>query len=283
VEQLLAESTGKAGRGLLPVEGERLGPPEVYGPDRLFVRLALAAERDEATDRLLERLVRAGHPVGQLVVEDPYDLGQEFFRWEVATALAGVLLGINPFDEPDVQLAKTVTDRLLAAAQREGRLPEGVPAGVQVVEAASPEADLSETVAGFLRDLAPPGYAAFLAYVPRTPPAEYALAAMRRSVRDTRRVATVRGFGPRYLHSIGQYFKGGPNTGTFVVVTAGTREDLPVPGAGYTFGTLLRAQALGDIGAMAERGRRVMHVRVAEAEAGLQTVAGAVHAAFPAA
>jgi glucose-6-phosphate isomerase len=283
VEQLLAESTGKGGRGLLPVEGERLGPPEVYGDDRLFVRLALAAERDEATEGLLERLVRAGHPVARLTVDDPYDLGQEFVRWEVATALAGVLLGINPFDEPDVQLAKTVTDRLLAAVQREGRLPEALPPSVQVLDATRPDAPIAQAVAVLFRDLAPPGYAAFLAYVPRTPAAEYALAAMRRSVRDTRRVATVRGFGPRYLHSIGQYFKGGPNTGRFVVVTAETGEDLPVPGAGYTFGTLLRAQALGDIGAMAERGRRVLHVRVAEAEAGLQTLAGALHAAFPAA
>ncbi|MDQ7827898.1 MAG: transaldolase [Armatimonadota bacterium] len=283
VEQLLAESTGKAGRGLLPVEGERLGPPEVYGADRLFVRLTLAAEQDEATDGLLERLVRAGHPVVQLVVDDPYDLGQEFFRWEVATALAGALLGINPFDEPDVQLAKTVTDRLLEVARRAGRLPDAPPPGVRVLDARGPGARLSEAFADLLRDLEPPAYAAFLAYAPRTRQAEDALAAMRWAVRDTRRVATVRGYGPRYLHSIGQYFKGGPNTGTFVVVTAETREDLAVPGAGYTFGTLLLAQALGDIGAMAERGRRIMHVRVAESEAGLQTLAGAVHAAVPAA
>lgn len=285
IEQLLAESTGKEGKGLLPVEGELLTVPERYGSDRLFVRIALTRETDAVTEQALDRLVRAGHPVVRITVEDPYDLGAEFFRWETATAFAGFLIGINPFDEPNVQQSKDVTNNLLEMYRQEQRLPSEEPARqfdcVTVFGSAAGD-NLEEVLQGFLRAATLPEYAAFLAFAPRSPRNDYALAAMRRAVRDTLRIATVRGFGPRYLHSIGQYFKGGPARGRFVVFTSDTTEDLAIPGETYTFGTLLLAQGLGDVRAMQEAGRRVLHIHLTDAESGLQRVTGALHARFPA-
>ncbi|HLE78484.1 MAG TPA: transaldolase, partial [bacterium] len=247
IEQLIAESTGKQGRGLLPVDGEPLADSDAYGPDRLFVRIALAAEVDAATEKDLDRLAQAGHPVVRIIVADPDDLGAELFRWEVATALAGSLIDINPFDEPNVQQSKDITDSLLAVYGRDGRLPDEVPAlppdGIALLGDA-PGRRIDEALETFLRPAEPPGYVGLLAYLHRTAPFDSALAQMRQVLRDRLRVATTRGFGPRYLHSTGQFFKGGPPTGRFLIFTADSPLDLEIPGEPYTFGTLFRAQAL---------------------------------------
>ncbi len=252
IEQLIAESTGKQGRGLLPVDGEPLADPDAYGQDRLFVLVALAAEADPRTEAQLNRLAQAGYPVVRITIADPYDLGAEFFRWEVATALAGFLIGINPFDEPNVQQSKDITNDLLAVYLHDGRLPDEVPA-------------LSaDGIADFLRAAHPPGYAGLLAYLHRTPEVEDALVRMRRVLRDRLRVATTRGFGPRYLHSTGQFFKGGPPTGRFLIFTADSPFDLTIPGEPYTFGTLFRAQALGDVEALRTGGREARRVHLVD-------------------
>ncbi len=252
IEQLLAESTGKEGRGLLPVDGETAGTPDDHGPDRLFVHIALASGRGRG-DYEIARLARAGHPVVRLTLTDPSDLGAEFFRWEVATALAGFLMGINPFDEPNVQQSKDVTQDLLTVYRRDGRFPE------------SPPPVDGKEIGAFLRETAPPAYVALLAFLPRTAASAQALAAMRKTVREISRVATTVGFGPRYLHSTGQLFKGGPAHGRFLMFTADGEDDLPIPGEPYTFGTLLHAQALGDVQALHAAGRRVMRVHLRNA------------------
>jgi len=265
IEQLLAESTGKRGTGLLPVDGEPPGEPDTYGPDRLFVSIRQTADPEPAGDRLA-RLAAAGHPVVRLTLEDPADLGAEFFRWEVATALAGFLMGINPFDEPNVQRSKDITNELLEAYRREGRLPEEPAAltrgGVSLSGAAG--GTISAALADLLAAAVPPQYVALLAFLPRSPEYDAVLQRMRDDIHRRRRVATTRGFGPRYLHSTGQLFKGGPPTGIFLVFTATPAADLPIPGEPYTFGTLLRAQALGDIQALRSAGRPVLRIHLAD-------------------
>ena len=276
IEQLIAESTGKQGRGLLPVDGEPLADADDYDPDRLFVRIALAAEVNAAMEERLDRLAQAGHPVVRITVADPYDLGAELFRWEVATALAGFLMGINPFDEPNVQQSKDITNSLLVVYQHEGRLPEERPALQDDGIALSGEVSggsVGDALEVFLRAAHPPQYVGLLAYLSRTPQHEEALAEMRRIVRERLRVATTRGFGPRYLHSTGQLFKGGPPTGRFVVFTAESPLDLEIPGEPYTFGTLLRAQALGDVQALRAGGRAVLHIHLTDPAPGLLAVA----------
>ncbi len=232
IEQLIAESTGKEGKGIVPVEGEPLGGPEVYGPDRLFVALG---EHDG-----LPELERAGHPVARLRYSDPLQLGAEFFRWEFATAVAGHVLGINPFDQPNVQEAKDATARVLR---------EGVS-----------EAPATAEVASVLAQVRHGDYIALQAYVPRNAVNDALLEDARTRLRDRYRVATTVGYGPRYLHSTGQLHKGGPDTGVFIQVTAGDHEDLVVPGAPYTFGALKQAQALGDLLSLQAHGRRVTRV-----------------------
>lgn len=220
----------------------------------------------------------------RLTVPDPYDLGAEFFRWEVATALAGFLMGINPFDEPNVQQSKDITQDLLTIYRREGRLPEEAPAVEQDGIALSgdvEDAGVEEALHGFLRGAGPPEYVALLAFLPRTAAAAQALAAMRRGLRNALKVATTHGFGPRYLHSTGQLFKGGPEHGRFVVFTAEIGDDLPIPGEAYTFGTLLRAQALGDVRALRSGGRRVVRVHLRDAASGMQAVAQMLAERFP--
>ena len=259
VEQLIAESTGKQGKGIVPVVDEPLGPPAVYGNDRLFVRLALE-EVPEPPE--LVALAAAGHPVVTLPLRDPFDLGGEFFRWEFATALAGVVLGIDPFDEPNVQEAKDATARVLEEYERLGRLPEpelvaranGV--GVLGAAAASVEAALRE----FLEQVRPGDYLALQAYLPYQPAVQAALGALRVHLRDRLRVATTLGFGPRFLHSTGQLHKGGPDTGLFLQLVSEDPEDVAIPGRPYSFGVLKRAQALGDLRALEARGRRVRRV-----------------------
>ena len=265
LEQLLAESTGKHGTGLLPVADEPLGPPAAYGSDRLFVRLRLGGGRDGGVDEALEGLRRAGHPVVTLEMRDPLDVGQEFFRWEIATATAGAILGINAFDQPNVQESKENTNRLLDVVRRDGRLPEPAPSlrdGPLAVYAEHPGDDLAATLAGFLAARRGGDYLALLAYLTETPETHRRLQAIRTRLRDATRLATTLGYGPRYLHSTGQYHKGGPATGLFVQITADDADDAAVPGQPYTFGVFKRAQALGDLEALRRHGQRVLRVHL---------------------
>ena len=242
LEQLIAESTGKGGKGIVPVEGEDLGESAVYGADRLFVGIGA-----EGTDKELAPLRDAGQPIIHLWLDDAIELGREFFRWEFATAVAGAVLGIQPFDQPNVQEAKDATKKLLAR----GGLPD---AG-------------RDDLASLLRQVRPGDYLAIQAYLPRNQDTERRLHEARMRLRDRLKVATTVGFGPRFLHSTGQLHKGGPNTGVFVQVVERPAEDVPIPGQPFSFGTLMAAQALGDVQSLREHGRRVARVRLADLEA----------------
>lgn len=258
LEQLVAESLGKLGKGIIPIEGEVPGPPDVYGSDRLFVHVRSAAGPDASADALVEQLARAGHPVVRIEWPDRYALGAEFFRWEFATAVAGAVLGVNPFDQPDVEAAKVVTRRLAAEYEKTGELPGDEP-------------PLSEKdIAALLDGLRDGDYFALLAFVDMNDANRKALDAIRTLVRDRKKVATTVGFGPRYLHSTGQAHKGGPNSGVFLVLTCDDAEDLPVPGQRYSFGTIKRLQARGDVEVLASRGRRVLRVHFTDIEKGLR-------------
>ncbi len=251
VEQLLAESLGKEGSGIVPVTGEPIVAPDRYGADRLFVYLRLQEAADNtAPDAWVESLTAAGHPVVRLELEDRYDLGAEFYRWEFATAVAGSLLGVHPFDQPDVQGAKDMTDRVLERYQATGALPVGE------------KAETGASPAALLRQARPGDYLAILAYLPDTPEVSGALRSLRRQVADRYGIATTVGFGPRYLHSTGQLHKGGPNSGLFLLLTADHRKDIPIPGRPFSFGTLADAQAAGDGQALQELGRRTARVHL---------------------
>ena len=280
-EQLLAESTGKDGRGLVPVVGEPLGSPEVYGSDRLFVHLRLGGDRTH--DEALQALAAAGHPVVRLRVDDLYDLGEQFFLWEFATAVAARRLGVHPFDQPDVEAAKHLARERIAVYEREGVLPEPPPA-LRDGELAL-YGDVSGLSAGaalraFLSRGAPGGYVALQAYLQPCPGHDEALRALQARLRDGSGLAVTAGYGPRFLHSTGQLHKGGPPGGLFVQLTAGDREDVAIPGRGagghpVTFGVLKKAQALGDAQALAERGRPVLRVHLgANVGGGLRRLAG---------
>jgi transaldolase/glucose-6-phosphate isomerase len=294
LEQLVCESTGKDGKGIIPIDREALGPPEVYGADRLFVYVRLRSAPDAAQDESMAALERAGHPVVRLELDDPYDLGQEFFRWEIATAVAGAILGIHPFDQPDVEASKIATRKLTAEYERTGTLPGETPFfsdGKIALFADEPNAAALDrasggrrTLAGYLaahlRRLGAGDYFALLAYVPMNEGNERALQAVRMEVRDARRVATCLQFGPRFLHSTGQGYKGGPNTGVFLQLTCDDPLDLRVPGQSYTFGVVKAAQARGDFQVLAERGRRALRVHLGGAlPAALATLEAAVREA----
>jgi transaldolase/glucose-6-phosphate isomerase len=257
LEQLVAESLGKQGKGIIPIDGETVGPPDVYGGDRIFVHLRSAAAPDASIDAMVDKLERAGHPVVRIEWHDRYALGAEFFRWEFATAVAGAVIGVNPFDQPDVEAAKIVTRRLAAEYEQSGKLPDVVP----LVE---------KDIAALLDQLHDGDYFAILAFVEMSQAHRNALDAIRSLVRDRRKVATSVGFGPRYLHSTGQAHKGGPNTGVFLMITGDDRQDLSVPGQRYTFGVIKRLQASGDYEVLVERGRRVLRVHLPDVEAGLR-------------
>ncbi|HLW47966.1 MAG TPA: hypothetical protein VKW09_09390 [bacterium] len=265
LEQLLAESTGKHGTGLLPVADEPLGDPAVYGADRVFVHIRLrGAGNGEAAGRL-EALGNAGHPVVGLELDDTLDLAPEFLRWEIATAAAGAILGINAFDQPNVQESKDNTNRLLDVVRREGRLPEPAPsqrAGALGLYADRPERDAAATLARFLEERRPGGYVGILAYLPEAPETHRRLQKIRVRLRDAARLATTLGYGPRYLHSTGQYHKGGPSNGLFLLITGDDAADAPVPGEPYTFGVFKRAQALGDLEALRRHGQRALRVHL---------------------
>ena len=265
LEQLIAESTGKEGKGILPVVGEPLGLPDVYGDDRLFVYLHLEAEgRDE--DRI-KNLEEAGHPVLRIFLQDRYDLGGQIFLWEVATAVAGHILEINPFDQPDVEAAKNLTRKMIARYQEKRALPVEVPAltgdGIAVygdIQAHSP----GDALNVFLGAALPKGYVALQAYIQPTTDTDKALLWLRTRLRDQLKLATTVGYGPRYLHSTGQFHKGDGNQGLFIQITADDRQDAPIPdgmgpsGSLITFGILKAAQALGDRQALLNAGRPIL-------------------------
>jgi transaldolase/glucose-6-phosphate isomerase len=272
-EQLLAESTGKAGRGLIPVDGEPPGPSDAYGRDRLFVGLREAGDDDGGANAFLEARAAEGHPIVRIELSDPLDLGAEFFRWEVAASVAGSILGINAFDEPNVAESKRNTADLLEQWERNGSFPDvSTLAGDEWIALYSEagqsrrsqeHARSSEAVLQELFDLVRPrDYIALLAYVHRTQAVHELLTSFRVRLRERLRIATTLGYGPRYLHSTGQLHKGGPNTGLFLLLTADPAEDVPIPGKPYGFGTLQRAQALGDYRALVENGRRVLRVHL---------------------
>jgi transaldolase/glucose-6-phosphate isomerase len=291
LEQLLAESTGKHGKGLIPVDAEPLGSPQVYGQDRLFVYLRLAGETDARRDAAVAEIERAGHPVVHIAVTDRYHIGQEFFRWELATAVAGSLLGIDPFDQPDVEASKNKTRELTSAYERSGQLPpeaalfEGggltLFADEKNRKAIEKASTLVECLAAHFGRIREGDYCALLAYVERNARHHAALQDIRVLIRDRKRVATCLGFGPRFLHSTGQAYKGGPNTGLFLQITCDDPADLQVPGEKYTFGVVKAAQARGDLDVLAERDRRVLRIHLGpHVAAGLTSLKEAVRQAL---
>ena len=274
LEQLLAESTGKRETGVIPVAGESVGPPEVYGGDRLFVYLRDASAPDTAQDDAVAGLADAGFPVVRLSLADRYDLGGEFFRWEFATAVVGAVLGVNPFDQPDVEASKIETRRLTDAFETKGALPPEEPlAHDEQLELYADQANgrvlgrgdgssVDELIARHCARVSERDYLALLAYVEMSPAHRMLLQRLRHAIRDTRRVASCVGFGPRFLHSTGQVYKGGPNSGVFLQITCRDAADLAVPGRRYSFGAVKAAQARGDFEVLAARGRRVLRVHV---------------------
>ncbi|MBX5453028.1 MAG: bifunctional transaldolase/phosoglucose isomerase [Acidobacteriia bacterium] len=284
LEQLLAESTGKQGMGIVPIVDEPEADAAAYGSDRLFVALEALAPADASLERRCEILRAAGHPVVQIPVASRLHIGAEFFRWEMATAVAGAVLGINPFDQPDVEASKQKTRTLTAEVEKEGRLslPEPIFQEGGLALYTSPElaAKLGShrSLADYLRahflQVQPGDYVALLAYLARDAAHIELLQAMRAQILRAKRVATCIGFGPRFLHSTGQLHKGGPNSGVFLQITNDDADDINIPGHRYTFGTVKTAQAFGDFAVMAERGRRIMGVHIsADTQAGLNQLA----------
>ena len=295
LEQLIAESTGKQGNGIIPVDHEDLGGPEVYGNDRVFAYLRLESAPDAQQDAKVAAIEKAGHPVVRIAVVDTYDLGQEFFRWEIATAVAGSIIGINAFNQPDVEASKIATRNLTSEYEKTGSLPAEKPVledkGIKLFTDEKNAAELAKvagsdkTLVGYLRAhlnrIKAGDYFAVLGYIQMNEAHEKALSGIRMNVRDTKHVATCLGFGPRFLHSTGQAYKGGPNSGVFLQITCDDAVDLPVPDQKYTFGVVKAAQARGDFQVLAERGRRALRVHLgADLQAGLATLAAAVKQAI---
>jgi transaldolase/glucose-6-phosphate isomerase len=269
LEQLIAESTGKAGKGIIPVDREPLGPPDVYGSDRVFAYVRFDPAPDASQERAVEALESAGQPVIRIALADLYDLGQEFFRWEFATAVAGSILGINPFNQPDVEASKVATRKLTSEYEEKGELP---PENFLRAD----DSRFATELRDHLQTLRAGDYFALLAYIEMNDANESVLQRIRTLVRDRRRVATCLGFGPRFLHSTGQAYKGGPNSGVFLQITCDDAEDIPVPGQKYTFGVVKAAQARGDLEVLKERGRRALRVHLGtDVTAGLEALESA--------
>jgi hypothetical protein len=292
LEQLIAESTGKLGKGIIPVDRESLGTPETYGSDRVFAYLRLEGAADAAQEGKVSALEKAGQPVVRIAVSDTYSLGQEFFRWEIATAVAGSIIGINAFNQPDVEASKIVTKQLTSEYESKGSLPAEKPIleedGIKLFSDGKNAADLAKDAAtgpssdgqlknylrAHLARLGAGDYFALLAYIEMNPEHESQLETIRINVRDRKRVATCLGFGPRFLHSTGQAYKGGPNSGVFLQITCDDARDLPVPEQKYTFGVVKAAQARGDFQVLAERKRRALRVHLgSDVKAGLSRIA----------
>ncbi|MFZ0300440.1 MAG: bifunctional transaldolase/phosoglucose isomerase [Candidatus Sulfotelmatobacter sp.] len=290
LEQLLGESTGKVGKGIIPVDREELGPPEVYGDDRVFAYVHTAHGTDVKQDAKLTALEEAGHAVLRISMGDIYDLGAEFFRWEIATAVAGSIIGINAFNQPDVEASKIATRSLTSGYEKTGSLPAETPVvedggiklftdeknAAELAQAAGGDKSLTGYLKAHLGRIQMNDYFALLAFIQMDPAHQEILQAMRLAVRDKKHVATCLGFGPRFLHSTGQAYKGGPNSGVFLQVTCDDAVDLAVPQQKYTFGVVKAAQARGDFQVLAERGRRALRVHLHDVDAGLATLAGAV-------
>ncbi|MBD0316519.1 MAG: bifunctional transaldolase/phosoglucose isomerase [Nitrospiraceae bacterium] len=295
LEQLIAESTGKVGKGIIPVDRESLAAPAVYGNDRLFVYVRLEAAPDRAQDAALEALEQAGHPVVRIAVDEIYGIGEEFFRWEIATAVAGSIIGIHPFDQPDVEATKMATRKLTSEYEQTGQLPPESPIfeegsiklftddknATALAAAVGQGASLSAYLKAHFDRIKAGDYFAVLGYIEMNTAHERALQAIRHVVRDKKRVATCLGFGPRFLHSTGQAYKGGPNTGIFLQITCDDIVDLSVPGQKYTFGVVKGAQARGDFQVLAERGRRALRIHLGkDVGAGLQRLDAAIKQAL---
>jgi len=287
LEQLIAESTGKIGRGIIPVDREKLAKPSVYGSDRIFAYLRLANKPNKAQDAAVAAIEKAGHPVVRITLPNVYALGQEFFRWEIATAVAGSIIGINAFNQPDVEASKIETKKLTSQYEATGSLPPESPffiakdaklfADDKNSAVLSGGRSLNEIVKTHLSRIGAGDYFALLGYIPMNAQNEKALQTIRMSVRDAKKVATCLGFGPRFLHSTGQAYKGGPNSGVFLQITCDDGSDLAVPGQKYTFGVVKAAQARGDFAVLAERGRRALRVHLGKnLKSGLNALAKAV-------
>ena len=274
-EQLIAESTGKHGVGIVPVDLEPLGPPSAYGRDRVFVRLSVADGTDGGADALAGLLEAAGHPVIRIELADPIDLGGEFVRWEVATAIAGVVLGIDPFDQPNVEEAKELTRNMLATGGRGG----GATPPARGLAATDPT--LVAMLASHIGRPAADAYVALQAFIAPTPVRDAALARMRAMIRDRTRAATTAGYGPRFLHSTGQLHKGGSPIGDFIQLTADHPDDRQIPGWPYTFGRLIDAQADGDFAALESHELPILRVHLgADPDTGLAALEQALEAAL---
>ena len=290
LEQLIAESTGKIGKGIIPVDRERLAKPAAYGNDRVFAYLRLASKPNKAQDAAVAALEKAGHPVVRITLPNAGTLGQEFFRWEIGTAVAGSIIGINAFNQPDVEASKIETKKLTTQYEATGSLPPEVPffedKGVKLFAdeknvAAVHGPKLADVLRAHLSRLGAGDYFAVLGYIPMNAANEKALQGIRHAVRDKKKVATVLGFGPRFLHSTGQAYKGGPNSGVFLQITCDDAKDLPVPGQKYTFGIVKAAQARGDFAVLSERGRRALRVHLGKnLKSGLAALAKAVQKAI---
>jgi transaldolase/glucose-6-phosphate isomerase len=295
LEQLIAESTGKEGKGIIPVDREAIGPPSVYGDDRLFAYLRLEDAPDAAQDAAVAALEKAGKPVVTIRVATKYDIAEEFVRWEVATAIAGAVIGINPFNQPDVEASKIATRSITDEYEKSGKLPDEAPffegGGMKLFadpknadalkKAVGSAPSLDAYVKAHLDRLGKGDYFGLLAYVEMNAANDIALTKARLRVRDSKRVATCLGFGPRFLHSTGQGYKGGPNSGVFLQITCDDARDVAVPGQKYTFGVVKAAQARGDFAVLAERGRRALRVHLGpDVAAGLQALDAAIDKAL---
>lgn len=286
LEQLLAESTGKSGRGLIPLTDEPLGTPDKYSADRFFVYVELEGMADTHQREAISALEKAGHPVARIRVKDIWHLGQEFFRWEIATAVAGAVIGINPFDQPDVEASKVKTAALTSAYEKTRELPAEHPLfrenGIAVYVDPHNASALGRhnTLQGILKSyfdrVEPNDYVALLAYIERNKAHTKAMSAMRESIRDKTHAATCLGFGPRFQHSTGQAYKGGPNTGVFMQITTDDPEDIEIPGHRLSFGVVKAAQAQGDLDVLVERGRRALRIHLKDVDAGLAELERAV-------
>ena len=298
MEQLVAESTGKQGKGITPVDRESIAAPEMYENDRIFACIRYAATADKSADASLAAKVAAieaaGHPVVYIEIADLYEIFGQFFTWEVATSVAGSVMGINPFDQPDVESAKIETRALTAAYEQTGKLEQRDPIlsslGIEVyatrdyaaaLRVTAPDWTLRGLLKAHFHQIQEGDYFAALAFLPMFPEYEAAIQRIRHKVRDKKHVATCLGFGPRFLHSTGQDYKGGPNTGVFLQITADHAVDVPIPGQMLSFGVVIDAQAAGDLAVLESRGRRALRVHLgADIATGLKTLAAAVDAAL---
>jgi hypothetical protein len=295
LEQLLAESTGKIGKGIIPVDRETMTAPDVYGSDRVFVYVRLESGADADQDAKVAAIEQAGHPVVRIAMADIYDLGAEFFRWELATAVAGSIIRINAFNQPDVEASKIATRELTSAYEKTGSLPAEKPvvedAGIklftdernatELAKAAGSDKSLAGYLKAHLARIKAGDYFAVLGYIQMNAEHEQSLQTLRHLVRDKKRVATCLGFGPRFLHSTGQAYKGGTNSGVFLQITCDDSVELPVPGQKYSFGVVKAAQARGDFQVLADRGRRALRVHLgSNLKAGLATLQAAIQKAL---